>query len=247
MQQRPSLFQKIKEIYTKHQKEKVLLQKFDKQIAEYNAIAAPDAQIQEQFLFPCLYDATTTTQLDPIYFYQDNWAFERIVAQAPKSHIDIGSHHKFVGFLSKITNLTMVDIRPLSLELNTINFKEGSILNLPYEDNSIYSLSSLCVIEHIGLGRYGDPIDPLGSEKACAEINRVMALDSDFYMSVPVEEINKIYYNAHRAFNEDYLLKKLLSNYEVVDVAYIYGSTYSKVKGKGFGIGCYHLKKTTII
>lgn len=243
MNKRPSLLQKLKETYANHQEEKALFQKFDQQIAQYNAMAAPDAQIQEPFLFPCLYDATTTTQLDPIYFYQDNWAFERIVAQAPKDHIDIGSHHKFVGFLSKITNLTMVDIRPLSLELNTINFKEGSILELPYEDNSIHSLSSLCVVEHIGLGRYGDPIDPLGSEKAFAEINRVMAIGSDFYMSVPVEEVNKIYYNAHRAFNEDYLLKELLSNYEVVDAAYIYAGKYVRTQGKGFGIGCYHLRK----
>jgi hypothetical protein len=53
--------------------------------------------------------------------------------------------------------------------LENLFFKEGSILALPFESGSIKSLSSLCVVEHIGLGRYGDEIDPFGSESAIKE------------------------------------------------------------------------------
>jgi hypothetical protein len=112
-------------------------------------------------LYPCIWDATSVTPIEPTYFYQDSWAFDLVVKAKPRSHIDIGSHHKYVALLSKVVPLTMVDLRPLSLEMDSIKFVQGTILDLPFPDSSIESLSSLCVIEHIGLGRYGDPLDPL--------------------------------------------------------------------------------------
>lgn len=239
-----SFFEKLKTLYKAHQKEQQLLADFRKDIAKYNAEAPANAQVKEELLFPCLYDNTeTTNNIEPTYFYQDSWAFERIIADKPTKHIDIGSHHKFVALLSKVVDLTMVDIRPLSLPLNTIKFLKGSILDLPFEDNSVESLSSICVVEHIGLGRYGDPIDPHGSKKALDEIHRVLKVGGNFYMSVPVEKENKIYFNAHRAFNEEYLLNELLSEYEVIDKAYIYQYEFCRDLRDRFGTGCYHLRK----
>lgn len=225
-------------------KREQLLEAFNKDFEKYNSIAPPEQIASKEFLYPCLFEKTQETAIEPIYFYQDSWAFERIHSQKPDKHVDIGSHNKFIAFLSKLTDLSMVDIRPLSLEMSSVHFIKGDILNLPFENGSINSLSSLCVIEHIGLGRYGDEIDPLGSEKAFNEINRILNVGANFYMSVPVEEINKVYFNAHRAFNEEYLLEELLYNYEVEDRKYIYGKNFSSQKGRGFGVGCYHLKKT---
>lgn len=224
-------------------KENDLLEIFNKDFESYNALAKPDKKAYKQDLFPCLFDKTTETQIEPIYFYQDSWAFERIYAYKPKKHIDIGSHHKFCAFLSKITDLTMIDIRPLSLPLDSIKFLHGNLLNLPFNNKSIDSLSSLCVIEHIGLGRYGDTLDPNGSEKAIIEINRVLKPGAHFYFSVPVETDSKTYFNAHRTFNENYLLNTLLNNYNVLDVRYIEGNTFTDVLPVNFSIGCYHLQK----
>lgn len=210
----------------------------------YNQIADSNHKADTKNLFPCLYDATNTTEIEPVYFYQDAWAFERILQNKPENHVDVGSGHKYVSFLSKITNLTMVDIRPLAVSMDSIYFKEGDILDLPFENRSIESLSSLCVIEHIGLGRYGDKIDPYGSEKAFKEIDRVLKNGANLYFSVPVEYTNKTYFNAHRAFSEEYLFKELLLNYTIVDRKYIYGNKYcNDVNPSLFGIGCYHLKK----
>ncbi len=195
-------------------------------------------------LRPCLWEKTSFTKIEPIYFYQDNWAFERILKQRPSDHVDIGSHHKFVSFLSMTLNVTMIDIRPLSLPVNSLSFKEGSILSLPYDSESIDSLSSLCVIEHIGLGRYGDEIDPLGSEKAFTEIDRVLKKGANFYFSVPVELEGRVFFNAHRSFSENYLLETL-HNFEVIDKKYIYGEKFETTLRDGFGIGCYHLQKKT--
>lgn len=238
-----NIIQFYKEYKKKQAQELPLIENFNREFEKYNSMASDDKKAKQDYLYPCLHDKTSQTEIEPIYFYQDSWAFERIFLSRTTNHVDIGSHHKFVALLSKIVKLTMVDIRPLSLQLDTINFLEGSILNLPFSDNSINSLSSLCVIEHIGLGRYGDPLDPSGSEKAFKEITRVLNIGGDFYMSVPIEEVNKVYFNAHRAFNEEYLLKQLLGNYEVVDKKYIYGNEFLSKKNKSWGIGCYHVKK----
>ena len=193
-------------------------------------------------LYPCIWDATSVTPIEPTYFYQDSWAFDLVVKARPKSHIDIGSHHKYVALLSKVVPLTMVDLRPLSLEMESIRFLQGSILDLPFPDGSIESLSSLCVIEHIGLGRYGDPLDPLGSLKACNELARVIKPGGNLYISVPIEDSPKTYFNAHRSFNEDWLLSQF-SRFTVQDKAYIYGVNFTDQKRSCFGIGCYHLTK----
>jgi SAM-dependent methyltransferase len=124
--------------------------------------------------FPCLFDNISHTPLDPTYFFQDSWAAKHIFNLKPTHHYDIGSSAKTIGILSQFTPITMIDIRPIELELPNLFFKKGSILELPFEDNSIETISSLCVVEHIGLGRYGDPLDPFGSEKAIKEIKRVV-------------------------------------------------------------------------
>jgi hypothetical protein len=97
------------------------------------------------------------------------------------------------------------------------------------------------VVEHIGLGRYGDPLDPEGSVKAFLELKRIVQPGGDLYVSVPVDDVNRIYFNAHRAFAEDYLLK-LFAPFEVRERRYIYGSEFGAQLKTGFGTGCYHLR-----
>jgi len=195
-----------------------------------------------QHLYPCVQDATANHEIEPIYFYQDAWAFELIVRTRPPQHIDVGSHHKFVALLSKVVPVTMVDIRPLSLKLPSLQFRAGSICNLPYATDSIPSVSSLCVIEHIGLGRYGDPLDPRGTVKALRELQRIVRPNGDLYLSVPLDDEDRTYFNAHRAFTEETLLG-LFEPFIVVEKRYIYGTRFSEVRGTGFGTGCYHLRK----
>lgn len=224
--------------------EQQLRRKFSNDFEEYNKIAGEHEKALENNLYPCLFDSTTLTDIEPVYFYQDSWAFDLIYKNKPQEHIDIGSSHKLVSFLSKITHLTMIDIRPLSLEMPSIHFKEGDILNLPYENETISSLSSICVIEHIGLGRYGDKLDPKGTVKAIAEIDRVLCKGGDLYISVPIEGHGKTYFNAHRSFNEKYLLEELFGNYNLMDKKYIYEQSFGdKLDYSKFGVGCYYIKK----
>jgi hypothetical protein len=201
----------------------------------------PRDEVLLRSLYPCLGDDTAETEIEPTYFYQDAWAFEKIVQNLPTEHVDVGSHHKFVALLSKVVPVTMVDIRPLSLPLETLTFRQGSILEMPYADRSVQSLSSMCVVEHIGLGRYGDPLDPEGTEKAMAELKRIIAPGGSLYLSVPIDDVNRTYFNAHRAFTESYL-EDLFHPLEIVERRYIYGREFGSTRRSGFGTGCYHLK-----
>ncbi len=190
--------------------------------ARYRQLALPDQRLAIGALYPCLGDDTPQTPIEPVYFYQDAWAFEHIVANRPSWHVDIGSHHKFVSLLSKVVRLTMVDVRPLALPMDTIEFRQGSILQLPFSDGSVASLSSLCVIEHVGLGRYGDPLDPLGSEKALGQLKRVVAPGGRLYLSVPLGDRTVVAFNGGRILARDYFLE-LIRPFRILEQRYIVG------------------------
>ena len=181
-----------------------LWKRFWSSFQEYNSLAPLGRQALLEHLYPCIGDDTELTIIEPIYFYQDWWAFDRILKNPPRSHVDVGFHHKFVALLSTVLPVTMVDIRPLSLPLPGLDFECGTIMDLPFDDDSVESLSSLCVVEHIGLGRYGDPLDPEGSEKAIDELKRVVASGGNLYLSFPLDDVDRIYFNAHRAFSHNH-------------------------------------------
>ncbi len=147
--------------------------------------------------YPCIYDRTSTTGLDKAYFYQGLWAMKIIRNSAATKHVDIGSDNMWVGWLTTHLQVEFIDIRPMIVEAEGLENKFGSILDLPFEDDSVQSLSSLHVIEHIGLGRYGDPLDPLGSEKALGELSRVLAPEGWLYLSLPIGK-ERVCFNAHR-------------------------------------------------
>jgi SAM-dependent methyltransferase len=196
------------------------------------------------YLYPCLTDKTKMTPIEPIYFYQDTWFARIIFLYKPKHHYDVGSSVKTVGIISQFIPTTMVDIRPIDLKLENLSFQKGSIVDLPFKDCSIESLSSLCVVEHIGLGRYGDPIDPWGSEKAIKELKRVLKVGGNLLFSVPVDEENRVYFNAHRAFTREYIID-LFHDMKLIEEKYIYGTELQSVydKSKGFGTGLFHFTK----
>lgn len=146
---------------------------------------------------PKLVDRLPTSPYDPHYFHQDVWAARAVAERQPSSHVDVGSRVDLVGFLTAITEVVFVDIRPLEAQLDRLSSVEGSVLALPFEDGSLESVSCLHVAEHIGLGRYGDPLDPLGTRRAAAELQRVVAPGGELLFSTPVGQ-PRVCFNAHR-------------------------------------------------
>src|SRR3954454_20739809 len=131
--------------------------------------------IRDEVLNPQLHDRLPTTPFVQHYFFQDIWAARRVAERRPPRHVDVGSRVDLVGFLTAIAPVTFVDIRPLEADVEGLESVAGSVLSLPFEDGSLPSVSCLHVAEHIGLGRYGDPLDPGGTRKAADELQRVLA------------------------------------------------------------------------
>jgi hypothetical protein len=198
--------------------------------------------------YPVLHEKTKTTSFDPHYFYQDIWAFKIVMKSGTDSHIDVGSRVDFVGFLTSITNVTFIDIRPLMAQLDNFTSKEGSILSLPYENDSVRSLSCLHVAEHIGLGRYGDPLDPCGTMKGCKELARVLAKNGSLYFALPIGK-PRLCFNGHRIHSPGQILDyfgdlKLVELSGITDnVQFIENIDIKILEDSNYGCGLFHFTK----
>lgn len=136
------------------------------------------------------------------YFWQDLWAAKKIINQKPRIHYDIGS--RIDGFIAHLLaaeiDVTLIDIRPLDVQLDGLTFicDDATEMN-NIEDESIDSISALCSLEHFGLGRYGDPIDPDACYRCFESIQKKVRSGGNIYLSVPVG-YEHLEFNAQRIF-----------------------------------------------
>jgi len=168
---------------------------------------------------PCLGDWSTHTPFEAHYFYQGAWLARRISAAKIERHVDIGSSVLTISVLSAYVATTFVDFRPLKVSLPGLTSIAGNILNLPFSDDSVASLSCLHVIEHIGLGRYGDPIDPQGSVKAALELQRIVSTGGKLFLSVPIGR-ERVCFNAHRVHAAATVLQ-LFSQMKLLEFSFV--------------------------
>lgn len=155
-------------------------------------------------LHPNLFDKTPATQTGRgHYFYQDIWALMKLAELKPSLHHDVGSRYDgFVGQATAICPVISYDIRPPNITLPRFEFQHGSILALPLKDESVRSLSCLHVAEHIGLGRFGDELDPDGTTKALRELARVLARGGQLLFSIPIGR-ERVCFNSHRIWHPE--------------------------------------------
>lgn len=159
--------------------------------------AAPGQRVSWRDSYPCLSDREKETPFDPHYFFQAAWLARRLQVVRPSLHVDVGSSVLMVNVLSASVKTAFVDYRPLHVRLSNFSSLAGDILRLPFRDASVESLSCLHVIEHVGLGRYGDPLNPDGSRATAGELQRVLQPGGRLFLSVPVGR-ERVCFNAHR-------------------------------------------------
>ncbi len=167
--------------------------------------------------FPKLTDRLPTTPYDSHYLFQDTWAANRVAENKPARHVDVGSRVDYACFLTALTNVAFVDIRPLTAPIERLEPITGSILDLPFEDQSLESVSCLHVVEHIGLGRYGDPLDPSGSRRAISELQRVVSPGGHLLFGTPVGR-PRVCFNAHRV-HDPRDIREMFAELELVEFA----------------------------
>lgn len=126
-------------------------------------------------------------------------------------------------------------------------------MGLPFANGTLRSLSCMHVVEHIGLGRYGDPLDPDGDLKAAAELHRVLAPGGNLLFVVPVGR-PRIVFNAHRVYSFAQvrhcfaslnLVEFVLIADNAIETGPLAGATEELTNRQEYGCGCFWFQKPT--
>lgn len=159
-------------------------------------------------IMPCLHDryeegGVTKSE----YFWQDLLVARAIYAAKPVKHVDIGSRvDGFVAHVASYREIEVFDVRPISTDIPGVIFRQADLMNpaalLTAAEGRGYcdSLSCLHAIEHFGLGRYGDPINPQGYQRGIANMAQLLQPDGTFYLSTPIGQ-ERVEFNANWVFD----------------------------------------------
>jgi SAM-dependent methyltransferase len=199
-------------------------------------------------------DATGISHFDRHYVYHLAWAAQVISEEEPDVHVDIASMIHFPAILSGFMEVEFYDYRPADIHLDRLKAGTADLTQLHFGDQTIQSLSCMSTVEHIGLGRYGDPIDPEGDRKAMAELQRVIAPGGSLLFVVPVGE-PRIIFNAHRVYGYEQVVDNFLE-LDLVEFALIpehperghliRNAPPALVAREVFACGCFHFRRPAL-
>jgi hypothetical protein len=147
-------------------------------------------------------DRTRSFVPDAHYTYHPAWAARVLSQLRPAEHVDISSTTAFVTMLSAFIPTRYYEFRVPQLELENLTVGSADLSALPFESNSLPSLSCMHTIEHLGLGRYGDPIDPDADIRGIEELKRVVSPGGTLLMAAPIGRAH-IRFNADRVYSYD--------------------------------------------
>lgn len=147
--------------------------------------------------------------VDLYYFHQDLWAAHEVLRKRPTLLVDVGSTALLVGLLAIFVPTVALDIRPFAAKVPNLLPMQADIKELPFADESLEMLTSMCMIEHVGLGRYGGELDTQGSARAFAELRRVIRPGGSAIFSVPLASDSWVDFNAHRVFTKPQVMDYL--------------------------------------
>lgn len=223
-------------------------------LGEYRKFQKMDAAAElpslEADLYPIMDQKTATMRYDPHYTYHCAWACRVLAATKPENHIDISSSIAFVTMASAWMPIEHYDLRTPEITLPGLTVGTADLTNLKFKTDSVRSLSCLHVLEHVGLGRYGDALDPNGDCKAAGELARVLAPAGQLLMVVPVGR-PRVNFNAHRVYSYEHVLK-LFSGLSLDSVSLICDNhktgiidnpPIELISKQEWGCGCFVFKK----
>lgn len=172
---------------------------------------------------PILDEWSATSGSLGAYFHQDLLVADWIYQTSPSRHVDVGSRiDGFIGHLAVFREVEVLDIRPQPHSIRNIIFHQLDLMEeLPAAWIACTdSLSCLHTIEHFGLGRYGDTIDPEGHLKGLAQLKRMVKPGGRLYLSTPIGP-QRVEFNAHRIFSAESLLGWFAEGWKVERFAYL--------------------------
>ncbi|MCX5778968.1 MAG: DUF268 domain-containing protein [Elusimicrobia bacterium] len=198
--------------------------------------------------YACLNDNTDTTGFNQHHTYNVAWAARILSKIKPKACVDISSSVIFNAIASAFVPISFYDYRPANIQLDNLTCGAADMLQLPFETGSVHTMTCLHVLEHIGLGRYGDPLDAEGDLKAIVELKRVIAPAGNLVLTVPIGR-PKVIFNADRVYSYAQIMS-YFSGFRVQECALIPDqggllshASESMCNDQVYGCGCFWLVK----
>lgn len=226
--------------------------------AAFDALKAQEAQTNRRMLlewrhrYPILNEDAGNADFPRDYIYHVGWAMRCLRKIAPKLHHDISSSLYFVAAASAHTPVKFCDVRAVALRMENVTVQQEDARRLSFASGSLESVSCMHVIEHIGLGRYGDELDYDGDLKAVQELKRVVRPGGDLLLVVPVAAISAACFNAHRVYEFNALKAMFADQFDVIEEAVIpespeHGLLYNPpteiLSTQNYACGCFWFRK----
>lgn len=173
--------------------------------------------------WPCIHDrADAGGVARGQYFHQDLLVAQWIFDAKPERHVDVGSRiDGFVAHVASFRSIEVLDLRPVRTSASNIQFRQRDIMAPdPAWDECCDSLSCLHTIEHFGLGRYGDPLDPDGWRTGWENLVRMVRPGGTVYLSTMIGP-QRIEFDAHRIFAVPTVVELVEATCSIESVAYV--------------------------
>jgi hypothetical protein len=173
--------------------------------------------------YPCLNDrADSAGSAKGHYFHQDLLVAQKIYVANPSNHLDVGSRvDGFVAHVATFMKIDVLDIRPMRTSAKNISFHQLDLLSdETLSLGSFESVSCLHALEHLGLGRYGDELDPMGWIKGLQSLKSLTSIGGVLYLSVPIGP-QRIEFDAHRVFEVATLRSQLMNGFDFIEFNFV--------------------------
>jgi len=193
-------------------------------------------KIEDYYCEPCASNATRTYTMKQINQYKalisekkgayyketDMWLYEALEKHSIKDKdvVIIGSEQPWYETIACVysgNGCSCLEYNKRICESDEIKYYQYDVCDGLPEFGVCISVSS---IEHSGLGRYGDKIDPMGDIKTMQNMKKIIKIGGLFFLSVPIGE-DRVMWNAHRVYGK-IRLGLLLNGWECIDT---YGMT----------------------
>ncbi len=209
-------------------------------------------ELANDAIWPILNEDTPQTAFDRHYIYHPAWACRVLKRTRPALHYDFSSTLNFVAMASAWAPITFCDYRPAPLQLDGLSTRRENLTELSFADHTLESVSCMHVLEHVGLGRYGDALDYDGDLKAVAELTRVVRAGGDLLIVLPLGRTARIQFNAHRIYTWGSVLEMFAGHFDLVESALIpeqpnlglvYSPDESLLNMQNLACGCFWFRK----